>query len=72
MGKIIRIINGKIVRDTDHAKVNIPSETAARQRREIMKTNNRKAMLQRTQVDYYKAYPEQAKNLSPELRRLLS
>lgn len=65
------IRNGKIVYDTD-AEVIKPSETAARESRAAQKAKYRGEMLQKNQVDYYKRYPEQAKNLSPELRRLLS
>ncbi len=70
MSKAI-IRSGKIVYDTDanHTK---PSETAARERREKMKVGHRKELLQRNEVEYYKAYPEQATNLSDETRRLLS
>lgn len=72
MNNIARIVNGKIIYTDTHAPVTTPNETAARERREAMKTKNRKELLQRNQVDYYKAYPEQAKNLSDEARRLLS
>lgn len=70
MSKAI-IRNGRIVYDTDAERI-IPNETAARERRESMKTRHRKDLLQKNQVDYYKAFPEQAKNLSDETRRLLS
>lgn len=69
MNKVV-IRNGKIVRG--EAESIKPTETEARANRENMKVKGRKDMLQKNQVDYYKAYPEQAKNLSPELRRLLS
>lgn len=65
------IRNGKIIYGED-ATILKPHETAARSKREDMKTNHRKDMLQRNQVDYYKAYPEQTKNLNDETRRLLS
>lgn len=69
MSKVI-IRNGKIV-DASASTVK-PNETSAREKRKKMTTEKRKEMLQKNQVEYYKAYPEQAKNLSPELRRLLS
>lgn len=69
--KIARIINGRIVYG-EHAGISKPNETAARASREDQKVRFRKDILQRNQVDYYKAYPEQAKDLNPELRRLLS
>lgn len=72
MNKIARIISGKIVYSDNHAKVIKPNETEARARRQTMKTKHRKDLLQRNQVEYYKAFPEQAKNLSDETRRLLS
>jgi len=72
MGQITRIINGKLVEVSEHAPVIKPNETEARANRENMKVAHRKDLLQRNQVDYYKAYPEQAKNLSDETRRLLS
>lgn len=72
MSKIARIINGTIVYTDDHAPTTKPNETEARAKREEMKTTHRADMLQRNQVDYYRKYPEQAKNLSDETRRLLS
>lgn len=67
------IRNGKIVYgDELEAAHTRPSETEARSNREKMKTGHRKELLQRNEVAYYKAYPEQAKNLSDEARRLLS
>jgi len=72
MGKIARIVNGQIVHSDSHAPVVNPNETAARARREGMKTKHRKDLLQRNETAYYKAYPEHAKNLSDETRRLLS
>ena len=67
------IKNGKIIYGDDvSAEVTKPVETAARFRRESEKVKHRAALLQRNQTDYYKAYPEQLENLSPELRRLLS
>lgn len=71
MNKIAKIINGKIVYG-QHAEIVKPNETEARARRQGMKTQYRKEMLQKNQVDYYKAYPKQAENLNPDLRRLLS
>ena len=72
MSKIARIINGVIVYSDTPAPTIIPNETEARARREGMKTKHRAALLQPNQVDYYKQYPEQAKNLSDDVRRLLS
>lgn len=71
MGKKAVIRNGRIVYDVD-ADQTLPSETAARENREKMRTKNRKDLLQKNQMDYWKAYPERAKELSPELRRLLT
>ena len=66
-------MHGKIIYgDNISAEVVKPNETAAHERREAMKTKHRKDLLQRNQVDFYKAYPEQAKNLNDETRRLLS
>lgn len=48
------------------------SSTEARSRREAMKVKHRKTLLQKNQVDYYKAYPGQANDLPDETRRLLS
>lgn len=72
MAKIARISNGKIIYTDESAPVIAPNETAARERREAMKTKHRAELLQPNQVDYYKQYPEQAKNLSDDVRRLLS
>lgn len=72
MGKITRIINGQLVDIDEHAPVIKPTETAARESREEGRMKYRKDILQKNQVDYYKAYPEKAKELNPELRRLLS
>lgn len=67
------IRNGKIIYGDDiTAEVVKPNEMAAHENREDMKVRHRKDLLQRNQVDFYKAYPEQAKNLSDETRRLLS
>lgn len=72
MNKIARIVSGHIVYSDNHAPTITPTETEAHARREGMKTKHRKELLQRSQVDYYKQYPEQAKNLSDDVRRLLS
>jgi hypothetical protein len=72
MSQIARIINGQIVYSEDHAPTITPNETEARANRQNMKTQHRKDLLQKNQVDFYKAYPEQAKDLPPETRRLLS
>ena len=67
------IRNGRIIYGDDiEADVAVPNETAARERRQAMKTKNRGEMLQPNQTEYYKKYPEQLSNLSPDLRRLLS
>ncbi len=70
MSKAI-IRNGQIIRDTDAEHVK-PSETAARESRADQVMRHRKDILQPMETDYWKAYPEKAKDLSPELRRLLS
>lgn len=72
MTQIARIIAGKIVYSDSHSPTITPNETEARARREGMKTKHRAELLQPNQADYYKKYPEQAKNLSDETRRLLS
>jgi hypothetical protein len=72
MNKIARIVNGRIVYSDDHAPTIIPNETEARARREGMKTKHRAELLQPNQTDFYKVYPDQAKNLSDDTRRLLS
>lgn len=64
------IRNGKIVYGTD-ATPNTSTELEASANRRDMKVKHRKDLLQKSQVDYYKAYKDQAKNLSPELRRLV-
>lgn len=67
------IRNGKIVYGDDvEAKIQKPNETEARAARQEQKTRYRKDLLQPNQVDYYKAYPDQAKDLPDETRRLLS
>ena len=70
MSKAI-IKNGKIIYGIDSTHIK-PNETSARERREGMKTKHRKALLQKNQTEFYRAYPEQAKNLNDETRRLLS
>ena len=72
MGKIVRIIDCKIVRIDEHAPVARPTETAARENREDNRMRHRKDILQKNQVDYWKVHKDQAEQLSPELRRLLS
>lgn len=67
------IRNGKIIYGDDIEATRLkPSDTAAHERREAMKTKHRKDLLQPNQVDYYKAYPEQMQDFSDETRRLLS
>lgn len=71
MAKIVRIHHGRIVEGASDTI--LPSETSARENRQAMKTKHRKELLQKSQVDYWKAYPEQAKTELPdETRRLLS
>ena len=65
------IRNGRIVYGEEANTVQ-PSGSAAREKREEMKRKYRGELLQKNQVDYYKVNPEQAKELNPELRRLLS
>lgn len=72
MSSIARIINGRIEYLDEHAPILQPNETEARSSREAGRAKYRKETLQKNQVDYYKAYPEKAKDLNPELRRLLS
>ncbi|CAB4132531.1 hypothetical protein UFOVP253_31 [uncultured Caudovirales phage] len=69
---IARIINGQIVYLDDHAPIIKPNDTAARASREDQRVRYRKELLQKNEADYYRAYPEQGKNLSPELRRRFS
>lgn len=70
MSKAI-IRSGKIIYDTD-SEVIKPTETAARASREDNRTRHRKDILQKNQVDYWKVHKDQAAELNPELRRLLS
>lgn len=70
MSKAI-IRSGKIIYDTN-SEVIKPTETAARASREDNRTRHRKDILQRNETQFFKAYPDEAKKLSPELRRLLS
>lgn len=73
MNKKAIIRNGQIIYGDDiQATVPTPNETEARARREDQKVRHRADMLQPSQVDYYKMYPEKAKNLPEEVRRLLS
>ncbi len=66
------IIRGNKIIYNEEARIVKPNETAAREKRQAMKTKHRAELLQRNEVDYYKKYPEQAKNLNNETRRLLS
>lgn len=70
MSKAI-IRNGRIYYDTA-AEVIKPTETAARASREDQRVRYRKDILQKNQVDYWKVHKDQAAELNPELRRLLS
>lgn len=65
------IRNGRIIYDTD-SEVIKPTETVARASREDQRVRFRKDILQRNETAFFKAYPEEAKKLSPDLRRLLS
>lgn len=65
------IRNGQIIYG-EEATSQKPNDLQARANREDQKVRHRKDMLQPNQVDYYKAYPEQAKDLPDETRRLLS
>lgn len=65
------IRNGKIVYGQS-AELQKPSETEAYRKREDMKVNHRKDLLQKNETAYYKAYPKQLDNLSDETKRLLS
>lgn len=72
MSKRIAIIrNGRIIYG-EEATTPLPNETEARSSREAQKVKYRADLLQPNQVDYYKAYPDQAKDLPDEVRRLLS
>lgn len=56
------IRNGKIVYDAD-SKVSKPNTTEAHRRREDMKINHRKDLLQPTQVDFMRAYPKEGREI---------
>lgn len=70
--RIAIIRNGKIIYSDDNAIPMKPAETAARASREDGRMRHRKDILQRNQVDYWKANPDKLSELSPELRRQLS
>lgn len=72
MARIARIINGRIVELDESAPVMRPNETVARESREDQRVRYRAETLQKSDPDYWKVYKDQAENLSPELRRLLS
>lgn len=65
------IRNGKIIYDQE-ASIVMPNDMQARANREDMKVRFRAELLQKNQVDYYKKYPEQLKDLDDETHRLLS
>lgn len=71
MSKIAVIRLGKIVYLDEHSATLKPNEMSARERRQRMKTDKRKELLQKNDLGFYRAYPEQAKNLSDDLRRML-
>ena len=73
MSNSIAVIrNGQIIYLDEHAPAIKPNETAARASREDQRMRYRKEILQKNDVEYYKAYPKELENLSPELRRQLS
>lgn len=65
------IKNGRIYYG-EEAEIVMPNETQARANREDMKIRYRGEMLQPSQVDFYKKYPEKLKDLPDETHRLLS
>lgn len=65
------IRNGKIIYGQEANAIK-PSSTEAKARREAMKTNHRKDLLQPNQTDYYRVYKDKANDLPDETRRLLS
>lgn len=65
------IRNGRIIYG-ESSSVYLPSETEARSSRQEQKTKHRVDVLQKNQVDYWKVHKDQAEELNPELRRLLS
>lgn len=72
MNKVAIIRRGTIIYLDEHATVAHPNETAARESRENQRVRYRAETLQKSDPDYWKVYKDQAENLSPELRRLLS
>lgn len=70
--RIARIVDGRIVYSDIQSAPLTSSETAARESREDQRLRYRKELLQPNEVGYYAAYPDQAENLSPEVRRELS
>lgn len=71
MNKRAVIRNGQIIYDEDAAILK-PNETAARESREDQRVRYRAEILQKNDPDFYKVYPEHAKELPDDVRRLLS
>lgn len=70
--KIAIIRQGKIIYQDEHVAPIKPNDSVTRESREEGRRVHRKDILQRNDVNYFKAYPEKLKELSPELRRQLS
>lgn len=64
------IRNGKIVYGVD-AEIPKPNETEAKASRTDQKVRHRANMLQKNDLNYYRYYKDQAKDLPDDLRRLL-
>jgi hypothetical protein len=64
------IKNGRIYYG-EEAEIVLPNEMQARANREDMKVRHRKDMLQPNDLNYYRAYKDQAKNLPDDIRRLV-
>lgn len=64
------IKNGKIIYG-EEAELLKPNEMQARANREDQKVRHRADTLQKNNLDYYRVYKEQAKDLPDELRRLV-
>lgn len=55
----------------EEADTVMPNEMQARANREDMKVQNRAAMLQKNDLQYYRVYKDQAKDLPDDIRRLV-
>lgn len=64
------IRNGKIIYGED-AEAPKPNDLQARANREDQKVRHRKDLLQPNDLQYYRAYKDQAKDLPDDLRRLV-